>query len=148
RRRGSTRCARRSGRRSNRVIDLKRLRDEPEYRRGIERKRVRDGLIEEVLALDNVRRDLATKTDALRARQNAAAKEIGQASPEARAEKIQVAGELKLELSSSEEGLRAIDEELRAAALRLPNPADASVPDGGEDDGDVVKTVGGTPDAP
>ena len=32
----------RDGRR-RRVIDLKRLRDEPEYRRGIERKRVRDG---------------------------------------------------------------------------------------------------------
>jgi seryl-tRNA synthetase len=128
------------------VIDLKRLRDEPEYRRGIERKRVRGGLIEEVLALDNVRRDLATKTDALRARQNAASKEIGKASPEERADKIQVAGELKLELASSEEGLRAIDKELRAAALQLPNPADASAPDGGEDDGEVVKTVGAPPD--
>jgi len=31
------------------VIDLKRLRDEPEYRRGIERKRVREGLIDDVL---------------------------------------------------------------------------------------------------
>ena len=29
------------------MIDVRRLRDEPEYRRGIERKRVRDGLIEE-----------------------------------------------------------------------------------------------------
>jgi hypothetical protein len=33
------------------VIDLKRLRDDPEYRRGIERKRVRADLVEEVLAL-------------------------------------------------------------------------------------------------
>ena len=33
---------------------------------------------------------------------------------------------------------------LRALALQLPNPADASVPDGGEDDGEVVRTVGDT----
>ncbi len=38
------------------VIDLKRLRDEPEYRRGIERKRVRAGLIDEVLAADAAHR--------------------------------------------------------------------------------------------
>jgi seryl-tRNA synthetase len=130
------------------VIDLKRLRNDAEYRRGIERKRVREGLIDEVLALDNVHRELATKTDALRARQNAASKEIGKAAPEERADKIHVAGELKLELAASEEGLRAIDEELRAAALQLPNSADASVPDGGEDDGEVVKTVGAANDPP
>jgi hypothetical protein len=40
------------------VIDLKRLRDEPEYRRGIERKRVREGLIGEVLEADAVHRSL------------------------------------------------------------------------------------------
>ena len=38
------------------VIDLKRLRDEPEYRRGIERKRVRAGLVDEVLAADEAHR--------------------------------------------------------------------------------------------
>ena len=30
----------------------------------------------------------------------------------------------------------------------MPNPADASVPDGGEDDGEVVQVVGGTPAPP
>ena len=37
---------------------------------------------------------------------------------------------------------------LRELALQVPNPADASVPDGGEDDGDVVRVVGDTPAAP
>ena len=40
------------------MIDLRRLRDEPEYRAGIERKRVAPGLIDEVLALDAQRREL------------------------------------------------------------------------------------------
>jgi seryl-tRNA synthetase len=130
------------------VIDLRRLRDEPEYRQGIERKRVRAGLVDEVLALDGVRRKMVTEVDALRARQNAASKEIGRASPDERQEKIQAAGELKLELAAQEEALREVEEQLRTLALQVPNPADASAPDGGEDDGEVVRTVGDTPPAP
>ena len=124
------------------MIDLKRLREEPEYRRGIERKRVRAGLIDEVLKLDDIRRKMISEVEERRARQNAASKEIGQAPPEERQAKIQAAGELKLELAAQEEALRAVEEELRGVALQVPNPADASVPDGGEDDGDVIKTVG------
>jgi seryl-tRNA synthetase len=130
------------------VIDLKRLRDEPEYRRGIERKRVREGLIDEVLTLDDLRRKMTGQVETLRARQNAASQEIKKADPSERQEKIQAAGEAKLELSAQTEALRVVDEDLRAKALQLPNPADASVPDGGEDEGDVVKTVGATPPAP
>ncbi len=67
------------------MIDLKRLRDEPEYRRGIERKRVREGLIDEVLAADAAHRVLVQEVESLRARQNAASKEIGKAAPDERA---------------------------------------------------------------
>jgi hypothetical protein len=38
------------------VIDVKRLREEPEYRAGIERKRVADGLLDRVLEADDSRR--------------------------------------------------------------------------------------------
>ena len=77
------------------MIDLKRLRDEPEYRRGIERKRVRPGLIDEVLALDEARRARIQEVDTLRARQNAASKEIGQRRPEERPAKIAAAQTLE-----------------------------------------------------
>jgi seryl-tRNA synthetase len=130
------------------VIDLKRLRDEPEYRRGIERKRVREGLIDEVLTLDDLRRKMTGQVETLRARQNAASQEIKKADPSERQEKIQAAGEAKLELSAQTEALRVVDEDLRAKALQLPNPADASVPDGGEDEGDVLRTVGETTPPP
>lgn len=125
-----------------RVIDLKRLRDEPDYRAGIERKRVRDGLIEEVLVADNARRALLTNVEELRARQNAASKEIGKATAEERPAKIAAAGVLKEDLSLREPELAAAEEALRMLALSVPNPADPSVPDGGEDEGDVVRTVG------
>jgi seryl-tRNA synthetase len=130
------------------VIDLRRLREDAEYRRGIERKRVRAGLIEEVMRLDEIRRHLASEVEGMRARQNAASKEIGKASPEERQAKILAAGERKLELAAQEAALREVDEELRELALQLPNPADPSVPDGGEDEGEVLKTIGDATDAP
>jgi seryl-tRNA synthetase len=130
------------------MIDLKRLRGEVEYRRGIERKRVRDGLIEDVLARDEVRRSLVQEVDALRARQNAASKEIGKASAEERPAKIAAAGALKEELAAKEGELQTIDAEFRAIVLQVPNPADASVPDGGEDEGDVIEVVGSTVESP
>jgi seryl-tRNA synthetase len=130
------------------VIDLKRLRGEPEYRRGIERKRVRAGLIDEVLAVDETFRALATKVDALRARQNAASKEIGKAAASERAAKIEIAAELKEELAAEEQVLQDADARLRALALQVPNSADASVPDGGEDEGAEIKRVGAVGEAP
>jgi seryl-tRNA synthetase len=130
------------------VIDLKRLRDDDEYRRGIERKRVREGLIKGVLELDETHRALVKSVEELRARQNAASKEIGRAAPDQRQQKIVEAGELKLELSAQEGQLAGVEEALREVAIQLPNPADASVPDGGEDEGDVVKTVGAQTPAP
>jgi seryl-tRNA synthetase len=130
------------------VIDLKRLRDDPQYRAGVERKRVPPGLIDDVLAADAAQRELLRRVEELRARQNAASKEIGKASPDDRPARIAAAGELKAELSTLEASLAEAEHALRALALVLPNPADPSVPDGGEDDGEVVRIVGDTRDAP
>jgi seryl-tRNA synthetase len=130
------------------VIDLKRLRADDEYRRGIERKRVRAGLIDDLLAIDETHRALVTEVDQLRARQNAASKEIGQAAPSERASKIEAAAGLKEELAAKEQVLHEFDAGVRDLALQVPNPAAASVPDGGEDDGEEIKQVGVIRDSP
>ena len=130
------------------MIDLKRLRDEPGYRTGIERKRVRAGLIDELLAADDARRAVLTEVEELRARQNAASKEIGKAAAEDRPAKIAAAGALKEELTTREPDLAAAEAATRVLALAVPNPADADVPDGGEDDGEVIRTVGAVTAAP
>jgi seryl-tRNA synthetase len=127
------------------VIDLRRLRDEPPYRAGIERKRVREGLLDEVLAADDARRGLLGRVEELRARQNAASKEIGRSSPDERPAKIAAAAALKDELAALEPDLAAAEAALRDLALQVPNPADASVPDGGEEDGEVLRVVGDPP---
>ncbi len=130
------------------MIDLKRLREEPEYRAGIERKRVPDGLLDDVLAADATRRDQQRVVEELRTKQNAASKEIGRAAPEDRPDKIAAAGALKEELQALEEALTRVDAEVRTLALQVPNPADASVPDGGEHDGEILRVVGDTPPPP
>jgi seryl-tRNA synthetase len=124
------------------VIDLRRLREEPEYRTGIERKQVGKGLLDEVLAADEAHRRLLTEVEELRARQNAASKEIANAPPDEREKRITAAAVLKQALASKELALTDAAAVLRVRALEVPNPAHETVPDGGEDDADVVRVVG------
>jgi seryl-tRNA synthetase len=130
------------------VIDLRRLREDPEYRRGIERKRVADDLLERVLAADDARRALLAEVEELRARQNAASKEIGRAPAEERDAKIAAASALKDDLAAKEPLLTEAEARLRELLLQIPNPADTSVPAGGEDDNEVLRVVGEPADAP
>jgi seryl-tRNA synthetase len=130
------------------VIDLRRLRDDPGYRAGIERKRVEEGLLDRVLAADETHRALLNQTEQLRARQNTASKEIGQASPDEREALIAAAVALKDELVTKEPALAEAEAGLRELALQVPNPAHESVPDGGEDDAAVVREVGEPGPAP
>jgi seryl-tRNA synthetase len=130
------------------VIDVKRLREEPEYRAGIERKRVAEALLDRVLEADDARRALLTEVEELRARQNAASKEIGRAPADKREAKIAAAGALKDELAAKEPLLAEAEARLRELVLQVPNPADPSVPNGGEDDNEVLRVIGDSGEAP
>jgi len=130
------------------VIDVKRLRDEPEYRAGIERKRVTEGLLDGVLEADDARRRLLTEVEELRARQNAASKEIGRAPADQRDAKIAAASALKDQLAVKEPLLADVEARVRELVLQVPNPADASVPDGGEEENEVLRVVGEPVEAP
>ena len=73
-------------------------------------------------------------------------------SAERRAEerdaKIAAASALKDELAAKEPVLTDADARLGELVLQIPNPADASVPDGSEDDNEIVRVVGEPRDAP
>jgi len=130
------------------VIEVRRLRDEPGYREGALRKGASEELLDQVLAADDRHRALLQEVEALRARQNAASKEIGRASKDERPAKIAAAGALKEELTGREPELTEAAKALRELTLQVPNPAHESVPSGGEDDFDVLRVVGGQPPAP
>ena len=79
-------------------------------------------LVDEVLAADAAQRDLQRRVEELRARQNAASKEIGKAAPDERPAKIAAAGALKEELSALEAELAEADDDAPHARAPAPEP--------------------------
>ena len=71
-------------------------------------------------------------------------KRVGHGDADARQE----ATALKERVRDGETELGVLDRRLRDLALQVPNPAEPSVPDGGEDDAEVVRTVGTPGPAP
>ncbi|HEV3452222.1 MAG TPA: serine--tRNA ligase [Acidimicrobiia bacterium] len=122
------------------MIDLRRLRDDPDYRVGVERKRAAAGLIDQVLELDAEARAQRRTVEDLRSSQKAVSKRIGRGADEPSARREAAA--LKERLHQAEEELGVLDRNLRVLALQVPNPADPTVPDGGEEDAVVLRTVG------
>ncbi len=130
------------------MIDLRRLRDDEAYRDGACRKGVDPAVIEQLLRADERRRSLLGELEALQAQANAASKEIGRADPAERDAKIAAAGALKSQLKEKEGALAEATGTVDELALTIPNPAAAEAPVGGEDDYEVVRTVGETTAAP
>ena len=123
------------------MINL-RLLDDETYRAGAILKGATAEQLDELGAADKNRRALLTEVEELRGQSNSVSKEIGQASPEERPAKIEAANVLKAELKEKEAALTELTESVDALALQIPNPAHESVPGGGEEDFELVATVG------
>ena len=130
------------------MIDLKKLHEDQAYRAGAERKGAPAELIDELLAADTARRSAQVAVEALRAKANAASKDIGRAAPEERPAKIEAASLLKADLSEREAELERVGAVVDELGHQIPNPAHESVPVGGEEDFEVVAVHGGQPDPP
>jgi len=131
-------------------VGIARLREEADaIRQGAIDKGEDPTLIDAALAADERRRTLQGEGDALRAERNSASKSIGETiKGGARPDGPEVAG---LRARSTEIGdrLRAIDAELAEVEatvedlmLRIPNPAEADVPVGGEEANVTIRTWG------
>ncbi len=124
------------------MIDLRRLREEEDYRTGAIRKGASAEVIDSVLSVEASRREALAAVESQRADANAASKEIGRSAPDEREAKKDAAKALKDELVGLEAIFTDLDERLTELTLPLPNPAVESVPDGGEDDFRVESTWG------
>ena len=124
------------------MIDLRKLREDTDYRSGIIHKGVDEKTLDEVLDLDTACRALQAEVEQLRSDQNRASKDIGKASPEEREEKINSAAKIKAELQKVEAKFGEASDALREIAISIPNPADPRCPTGGEDDYEVIEVVG------
>ncbi|WP_336714578.1 serine--tRNA ligase [Arthrobacter sp. USHLN218] len=125
------------------MIDVNELRANPEVFRASQRARGADeSLIDAIVSADASRREAITRYESLRAKQNAFGKKVAQAKGE---EKQALLAEVK-ELAASVKAAQADSEAAQAtqdALVRsIPNVVEDGVPAGGEDDFEVIKTVG------
>ena len=114
------------------MLDIRVIRNDTDRVRAALARREADGLLDEVLALDERRRALQTEVDELRAERNTAAQAIGEAKRAGRdaAAEISAAGELRDRLTALEASLREADASFEAAMLALPNLPHESAADG------------------
>lgn len=109
------------------MIDLKKLRENPDYFRKATENKQRDPLlVDEVLKLDQSKRDTLQKVEVLRAERN----KIGK-------DDIERGKKIKTELGDLEEELKKVDADLEAVLSKLPNPALDSVPVGKDESENV-----------
>ncbi len=102
--------------------------------------------IDRILQLDDDRRDLLQKVEALRATRNSASKEIGKTKdPAEREKRIAEMRKVGEEISALEARLKEVQAELDANLLEVPNIVDESVPKGPDDSCNVVVEQVGEP---
>jgi seryl-tRNA synthetase len=124
------------------MLDIRLIRSETERVRAALARRQADGMLDEVLALDERRRALQTQVDELRAQRNAAAQAIGEAKRAGRdaAAEIAEAAALRDRLAALEEQLRESDTAFETTMLDLPNLPHESAADGMlEEDAQLVE---------
>ena len=137
------------------MLDIRLIRENPELVKENIRKKFQDGkleLVDKVLELDQRNRAIETEVEQLRAKRNAASKQIGalmgqKKHEEAEAVKKEVAqdGDRIAELTAEQ---AKVDEEILKAMMVIPNIIDASVPIGKDDSENVEVQRFGEPKVP
>ena len=128
------------------MVDLKRIREQPEeVKAGLRKKRADPDLIDQALRADRRRRELVQEVETLRAAQNKASQEIARLAGAAREERIEEMKRLAGHLKTIEPELQAADADLETVLLRIPNLPHPEVPDGGPDDAVTLREVGAPP---
>jgi len=130
--------------------DIRLIRENPETFDAALVRRGADPLAASLIALDESRRSLTTRQQEVQARRNDLSKQVGQAKAakdEDRAQALMAeVGTLKDELEQLTADQTEADEALKAALSAIPNLPAADVPDGADEDNNVlVHTIGTQP---
>jgi len=120
------------------MLDIRFIREHPDLvRAGAQKKRMEFDL-DELLRLDEQRRTLAQKGDALRAQSNRASRQIAQLKGEEKQRAIAEMREVSAAIKALEGEQKEVEERYNDLMLRVPNPPAEDVPDG-ETDADNVE---------
>jgi seryl-tRNA synthetase len=130
------------------LLDLKRIRDDPEAAKAALARRGVGEEIDELLTLDARRRELLPQVEGGRARQNEASEAIAAAKREGRSAETEIAEmrELAAEIKRREGELTEVERKRDELALTLPNLPEPEAPEGEtEEHAEVVREVGERP---
>ncbi len=128
------------------MIDINLIREKPEVVRAAMAALNADAPVDQILTLDNRRRELLTQVEALRAERNAVSKEIGRskdaAARQAKIEEMRAVGD---RIQALETELKTVESELYEAMLLVPNLPGPDVPVGPDESHNIVVRQEGEP---
>jgi seryl-tRNA synthetase len=130
------------------MLDLKLIRSDPERVKSALARRGAAGQVDELLALDERRRELLPRIEGAQAERKAISKQIGEAKQrgEDAAEQMAAVAELKQTIEAGKAELEQVDADLQRVATALPNLPDPDAPDGmTEEDAVVLREEGERP---
>ncbi len=130
------------------MLDIQLFRDDPDLIRQALTRRHQDGSpVDQVISLDQKRRELIIEVERLRGERNQESKAIGKSKdPDERQEKIALMRAVGDQLDSLESELNLLESALQELLATFPNLPDDRVPDGLDDsENQTIKTVGELP---
>jgi seryl-tRNA synthetase len=131
------------------MLDSKLIRETPMLvKEALEKRQMDPAMVDQILSLDEKRRELIVEVEEMRSERNAVSKEIGWMKDKAaRQEKIDAMRALGDRIDDVDKKLQVVDEDLNALLAGIPNIPDADVPVGTDDSDNVVlRTVGQIPE--
>jgi seryl-tRNA synthetase len=125
------------------MIDIKFLRENPDAVRASQKGRGEDvDVVNQVLAIDELKRAAITEFEQLRAEQNLLSKSVGAAKGDEKAALLANAKELADKVKAADAKRAEIEAQADALAMVISNILDPDAPIGGEEDFVVIEHVG------
>ncbi|KGA14395.1 seryl-tRNA synthetase [freshwater metagenome] len=125
------------------MIDIKFLRENPDVVRASQKGRGEDvGVVDQVLASDELKRAAITEFEQLRAEQNLLSKSVGAAKGDEKAALLANSKELADKVKAADAKRAEIEAHANALAMAISNILDPDAPIGGEEDFVVIEHVG------
>ena len=128
------------------MLDIRLFREEPDtLRKALRNRNDSDGVVDEVLRLDERRRALLVEKEGLQARRNELSKQVPKAAPNERAALIEESKGIGPRIAELDRETDEVDRQLRDIILRIPNIPHETTPIGEDEESNVVVRTWGEP---
>jgi seryl-tRNA synthetase len=125
------------------MIDIKFLRENPDVVRASQKGRGENvELVDQILAIDEVKRTAVSEFETLRQEQNVLSKSVGAAKGDEKTALLENAKALADKVKAADTKRSAIEEEAKQLLLQLSNLLDTDAPIGGEEDFVTIEHIG------